>query len=366
MLYWLLKPTVKVALRLWFRRIHCDGLKAIDNSRPTLILANHTASFMDAILVACFVKRRIHFFARGDVFGKPWADKILRSIGLLPVYRLSEGRDKLHLNDSSNDEALKILAAGGAVLIFCEGVSDIAKRLKPLKKGPFRLAANAAATLPKPPVIVPLGINYVTPTIPGGDAFLEGGQTIQTVDFLSIKDETALIKAATEMMRATSAALEGLVWNVRKAEDEPLADKLIFSLQGAETDYSFEQTQHLLQRLNAGEVGEDALSAPIRKRSAGSILFIVLTAPLAGIGWLFHAPALNLARRIANGKVKAPDFYAPVFLSIILLLMIGWYAVLFTAAEIYRPSALWLPLFLGIILCGIFYLKIWRPTLSIT
>src|ERR1044071_7030471 len=105
MIYAILKPIVTLALRLYFRHVNRNGFEHIDNDRPTLILANHTASFMDAILVACFVRRRIHFFARGDVFGNKWADRILRSMGLLPVYRLSEGRDKLHLNDSSNDEA---------------------------------------------------------------------------------------------------------------------------------------------------------------------------------------------------------------------------------------------------------------------
>ncbi len=363
MLYWLLKPTVKTALRLWFRRIHCNGLEAIDNGRPTLILANHTASFMDAIVVACFVKRRIHFFARGDAFRKPWADKILRSIGLLPVYRLSEGRDKLHLNDTSNEEALKILAAGGAVLIFCEGVSDIAKRLKPLKKGPFRLAANAAATLPEAPMIVPLGINYVTPTAPGGDVFLEGGVMIETRDFLQEKDEAALAKAATGMMRATAAGLESLVWHVQKAEDGPLADKLILWLQSAKKHYSFAQTQQLIRRLNAGEVEENMLSPVLRGRLTGEILLLFLTAPLAAVGWLFHAPALAFVRRIADRRVTAQDFYAPVFLAIAVILIIGWYAVFFAIAEICQSSLLWLPVFSGMALCGIFYLKVYKPAM---
>src|SRR6476620_7429275 len=106
MLYTILKPIMKMALRLYFSRIELNGLEGIDNGKPTIILANHTASFLDAIILACFVKRRIHFFTRGDVFKQKSADTILRSLGLLPVYRLSEGRDKLHLNDSSNNEAL--------------------------------------------------------------------------------------------------------------------------------------------------------------------------------------------------------------------------------------------------------------------
>ncbi len=364
MLYWLLKPTVKTALRLWFRRIHCNGLETIDNGRSTLILANHTASFMDAILVACFVKRRIHFFARGDVFGKPWANKILRSIGLLPVYRLSEGRDKLHLNDTSNEEALKILAAGGAVLIFCEGVSDIAKRLKPLKKGPFRLAANAASTLPEAPVIVPLGINYVTPTAPGGDVFLESGTAMTTSDFIKEKGEAALAKGATDMMRQTAAALEPLVWHTKKAEDEVRADRLLLSLQHARKTCAFEETQQLMQRLNAGEVGEDAFSSSISRLSLKNMLPLILLTPPALVGWLFHAPITRLAKRVADKRVKEPDFYAPVFLSVLLLMMIGWYVIAFLIAAVCLPSLFWPPFFFVLAGCGVLYLKVYKLLIS--
>lgn len=366
MLYALLKPLVTVALRLYFRRIKCNGLENIDNNRPTLILANHTASFMDAILVACFVKRRIHFFARGDVFGNRMADKILRSIGLLPVYRLSEGRDKLHLNDSSNDEALKILAKGGAVLIFCEGISDVAKRLKPMKKGPFRLAANAAATLAHAPEIVPLGINYITPAHPGGDVFLEGAASISTKTFLDGKDESSLAKAATSLMRQTAAYLAKLSWHTLRQEDEPLVDNALLAMQNSGRNYSFESTQLLVERINnADEASRKQMAETIavhRKPAlqSGQILQLVLLAPFAAVGWLFHLPVVAIAHMITKAKVKSADFIAPVYLSCILLLMMAWYLVIAILMAIFWDAVLWLPALFAIACCGFLYLKIYR------
>jgi 1-acyl-sn-glycerol-3-phosphate acyltransferase len=371
MLYEILKPTVKTALCLYFRHVNRKGLEHIDNGRPTLILANHTASFMDAILVACFVKRRIHFFARGDVFEKGWADKLLRSIGLLPVYRLSEGRDKMHLNDSSNEEALKILKQGGAVLIFCEGASDVAKQLKPLKKGPFRLAANAACLLSHPPAIVPLGINYITPTEPAGDTFLIAGVPIETRDFTANVADGSLAKAATNLMRATDAALRPLVWHTATLEDEPLASELLLALQKSSPDLSFNETQHLIHQLNTADDQEKKqmrirltqASAQKRRISHGRLTLMASLAPFAGLGWMFHFLPLKLARWVTNKKVVAPDFYAPVFLTCAIIFTVIWYLLCLTAVEIIKPSLLWpLPMIL-VALCGRLYVKHYRPAL---
>lgn len=373
MLYEFLKPTVKVALSLYFRHVNRIGLEHIDNGRPTLILANHTASFMDAILVACFVKRRIHFFARGDVFEKPRMDRLLRSIGLLPIYRLSEGKDKMHLNDSSNEEALRILEKGGAVLIFCEGSSDIAKRLKPLKKGPFRLAAAAATTLPHPPVIIPLGINYITPTTPGGDTFLVAGQPIETKAFTSSGSDANLAKAATDLMRATEAALKPVAWHTANQPDEPLADQLLLALQESTPNLSFDETQTLLHQFNSSNDQEKAqLQAglseanPARRKINPLKLFVLIVlAPFAAIGWLFHFLPLKLATSLTNKKVSSPDFYAPIFLTCAILFTIIWYILCFLTAEIARPSLLWPLAILLLSACGLLYLKLYRPAMRV-
>jgi 1-acyl-sn-glycerol-3-phosphate acyltransferase len=371
MLYEILKPTVKAALGLYFRRVNRIGLEHIDNGRPTLILANHTASFMDAILVACFVKRRIHFFARGDVFEKPWMDRLLRSMGLLPIYRLSEGKDKMHLNDGSNEEAIKILEKGGAVLIFCEGSSDVAKRLKPLKKGPFRLAATAATTLQHPAVIIPLGINYVTPATPGGDTFLVAGDPIETKDFTSNGPGTNLAKAATDLMRATEAALKPLAWHTVIKEDEPLADALLLKLQESTPDLSFREARNLLHTLNTSdEQAKEQLKASLtqtntanRRMNPMRLILLIILAPLAGIAWLFHFLPLKLATSLTNKKVTSPDFYAPIFLTCAILFIVIWYLLCFIIAEVAAPSLLWPLVFIVLAICGLLYLKSYWPIL---
>lgn len=370
MLYAILKPIVKAALHLYFGRIVLNGMERIDNGRPTLILANHTASFMDAVITACFVKRRIHFFTRGDVFKHKWAGKVMRSLGMLPVYRMRDGRDKLRLNDSSNDEALNILSQGGAVLIFAEGESNIAKVLKPLKKGPFRLAVAAAATLPEAPLIVPLGINYITPAEAGGDAFLNAGEPICTDKFIEGNDDTTLAKAATAMMRATHIALKDLVWHTICEADLIIADLALGTIAECRKRYAFRHTQRVMRKVNTFQTAQQQKLIALSQRwysiyrrqpSTGQFLKLLALAPFAALGLAFHWPVIRISRFITARKVDAPDFIAPVFLCCCVLLMISWYLLAFIILELVQPSWEWLPALLLTAFCGILYRRLYWP-----
>jgi len=379
MLYAIVKPLMKAALHLYFGRIVRNGLEHIDNGRPTLILANHTASFMDAMITACFIRRRIHFFARGDVFTNKWVNKILRSFGLMPVYRLIDGRHMLQHNDSSNEEALKILERGGAVLIFAEGASHVAKVLKPLKKGPFRLAATAAVTLPEAPLLVPMGINYVTPARPFGDVFLNASEPIKTTDFQSVK-EPASTKAATDMMRATATALEPLAWHIPNETYLPAADDLLHSLKNADPDYSFAVSQQLLGMLNgvngqgrqksfaelleSGNPGGSDLSGRIhyfKKPDLMEWLGIIIGAPVVLAGYVAYFIPVRFAKFLADKKVKEADFWAPVFICCALIGVLLWATLWIIAGIVWQQLPAVLACLAIAAASGIFWLKWYRP-----
>ncbi|MGL6269457.1 MAG: 1-acyl-sn-glycerol-3-phosphate acyltransferase, partial [Chitinophagaceae bacterium] len=65
-------------LHFYFRRIVFAGKKDIPDGKPAILIANHSASFLDAMLLAVLMKRPLYFYARSDIFKKDWANKILR------------------------------------------------------------------------------------------------------------------------------------------------------------------------------------------------------------------------------------------------------------------------------------------------
>lgn len=62
---------------------------------------------------------------------------------MVPIYRLSEGRENLHLNEYAFKKSQELLAAGKIVLIFIEGICLNTHELQPFKKGAARIAITA-------------------------------------------------------------------------------------------------------------------------------------------------------------------------------------------------------------------------------
>ena len=82
------------------------------------MVANHPNSFLDAIIIAAHFKEPIHFLARGDAFRKPWHNRLLRLLHMIPIYRISEGRENLHKNEYAIERSAELLQQNKIVLIF--------------------------------------------------------------------------------------------------------------------------------------------------------------------------------------------------------------------------------------------------------
>lgn len=145
MIYQLLKLPIRLALYIFFSRISIRGAQHTRHRGPALLVANHPNSFLDAILIAALFKHPIHFLARGDAFRKPWHARLLRLLKMIPIYRMSEGRENLHLNQDAFDKAVALLKQGEQVLIFIEGISKHTDQLQPFKKGAARISIQASA-----------------------------------------------------------------------------------------------------------------------------------------------------------------------------------------------------------------------------
>lgn len=135
----LLKILIRAALWLFCIDININHKHLLSKKGPLLIIANHPNSFLDAIIIASCYKRRVHFLARGDVFKNKIFRVLLMSLNMIPVYRLREGKENLHLNDFAFKESVKLLEKGEAVLVFIEGTCINSHELQPLKKGTARI-----------------------------------------------------------------------------------------------------------------------------------------------------------------------------------------------------------------------------------
>jgi hypothetical protein len=135
----LLKILIRAGLWLFCHKIHLKNKQLFTTKGPLLIIANHPNSFLDALIIGSYYKRRVYFLARGDAFKKPIHRFLLESLNMIPVYRLREGKEYLHLNDYAFKKSIDLLSKDYAVLIFIEGICVNSNELQPFKKGTARI-----------------------------------------------------------------------------------------------------------------------------------------------------------------------------------------------------------------------------------
>jgi 1-acyl-sn-glycerol-3-phosphate acyltransferase len=112
---------------------------------PAIIAPNHF-SFLDHFFIGVYLRRKIHFMAKSQLFKRPM-QFVYTHGGVFPVRR---GHD----DQEAFITAEAILARGGCVVMYCEGgrsrTGELAERPKP---GIGRLALNSGAS------VVPVAIH---------------------------------------------------------------------------------------------------------------------------------------------------------------------------------------------------------------
>ncbi len=157
-----MKIYVSLALKLFCGEIQINNKSLLKQKGPLLVTANHPNSFFDAIIIATLFRTSIYFLARGDVFKNKTIAAILNWLRIIPIHRISEGSENLHLNEATFQRCREIFSNNGIVLIFIEGLSQHEFTLRPFKKGAARLALSSWVSISNESnlKVMPLGLTY--------------------------------------------------------------------------------------------------------------------------------------------------------------------------------------------------------------
>ncbi|WP_017728191.1 lysophospholipid acyltransferase family protein [Halalkalibacterium ligniniphilum] len=113
MLYFLLKPALKLFIQLKFR-IEIIGLEYISNHHALIVAANHVSNY-DPFLLSCIFKRNIHFMAKAELFHNRFLKWFFTNLYAIPVERQSG------IVIRPVRQALKVIHSGEIFGIFPEG-----------------------------------------------------------------------------------------------------------------------------------------------------------------------------------------------------------------------------------------------------
>src|ERR1700677_2758556 len=128
-----------------FLRARAISVEKVPGSGAVILAPNHF-SFMDHFLMGCYIRRKVRFMAKSQLFKKPM-QFIYTHGGVFPVRRGARDEEMVITAEA-------ILARGGAITMYCEGGrSRSGKVATEAKRGIGRLALETGAP------VVPIAIH---------------------------------------------------------------------------------------------------------------------------------------------------------------------------------------------------------------
>jgi glycerol-3-phosphate O-acyltransferase/dihydroxyacetone phosphate acyltransferase len=344
----LLRPLLRVMLRIFFRRIEVTGVERVPLDGPVIFVLNHPNGLIDPAFLLCLAPRRVAFLAKAPLFRIPIMGAIARAFEAIPVHRRQDAGADLRKNAETFEAARGVLVRGGTIAVFPEGASHSDPKLRPLKTGTARIALGAAAGLPADLSleIVPVGLYYRAKQTFRSAALLHFGFPLsvervvlargaepppEPVHRLTTRIESALRDVTLEADEADAHGLVARAQHIFSATDDvpekppPLADEFEMRrrfLAGYDVARRHwpdraARLQGRLERFEASlsAAGLDAQHLAWRgygwRRVATyalrSALFLTLGLPASIIGWLVHYPAYRAVGWVATGITKGED-----------------------------------------------------------
>ena len=127
------RPFIHGAARLYWR-IRLEGIQHIPTAGPLIIAPNHV-TFADPVLVCLPIRFAVHFMAWDALFKIPGFAWLIRRLRAFPTQIDSA-------DPRSTREAVRLLQAGEALMIFPEAGRTPDGRLQRFRPGAFRLACS--------------------------------------------------------------------------------------------------------------------------------------------------------------------------------------------------------------------------------
>ena len=133
---------LRLAMRVYFRRVEVVGIENVPRASPVIFVLNHPNALVDPAFLLSLAPRRVSFLAKAPLFRMPVLSFLVRAMDSLPVYRRQDEGEDLSKNREMFVAARQLLARGGTIGICPEGVSHDEPRLRPIKTGAARTFAG--------------------------------------------------------------------------------------------------------------------------------------------------------------------------------------------------------------------------------
>jgi 1-acyl-sn-glycerol-3-phosphate acyltransferase len=277
MLYTILKLLMRGTTQVFFRSITIKNKEAVPVEGPVIILANHPSTFMDPIVVASVINRKVYFLGKGELFKGAFAKWFLPKLNIIPVYRKQDDPTQMNKNADTFNKCFEHLEKGGAILIFPEGVSITERKLKPIKTGAARIALGAEARndFKLGVKIVNIGLNYADPHKFSRDLFINIEKPIEARSYQQ-KFNADEFGAAEELTEDIRKQLENVVISIQDSKTDELVKnietlykydlKKARGISGTDSASEFAITQNIIKAVSYFSENDPAFVESMQSR----------------------------------------------------------------------------------------------------
>jgi 1-acyl-sn-glycerol-3-phosphate acyltransferase len=355
LLYYLAKLIMGPALACYFRKSWYLGKDRLPASGPVVVISNHAASFLDAMLMGVMLNRPIHFFARGDIFKNKWARNVFRRLHMVPLFSADLAKDQLHRNADSFSKGEEVLKENGLLLIFPEGLSRMERNILPFRKGTSRIILQTLASAPEIMVhVVPIGIHYRKHEVLS-DVQLTTGKVIPVGERYREMYAVQASRTVNELTRELEVAMRDVVLYVEQDHRSSIVEKQlelfdnncagrfsyedfhaqkalcerVSSLDDAAASKLATDQQAYFSLLSQYKLNDEVMAQKISPALTVELLLIGL--PLFIIG-LINLPPYLFGKHMADTKVSRQDFYTSVISAVSAFSYVIWLAIWWTMA----------------------------------
>lgn len=314
---------------------------------PIMFGSNHENAFLDALVMTTCNLRFDHFLVRADVFNNPVAGFFLRSLNMMPVYRIRDGVSSVKDNDKAFEACYKILAKGESIIIFPEANHDMRRIRRVIKKGVGRIAFGALnyPGMADEMCIMPMGLNYSNHTafrsamhvVYGEPIFIKRQEaTKEAIEDLRKRLNDAMNECHVSLNRENYNVLDTILFHdhpndklIEPKEINAKADAINEKL--GDSDALLEAKKSLERR--GVEFPYDP-PKPIK-----GLLFIYLL-PLAIVGAIINAPILFPLHWFVKNKIKDRAFKSSIYYGISIFTYPIWWGVL--SSKVFNYTQDWM------------------------
>jgi glycerol-3-phosphate O-acyltransferase/dihydroxyacetone phosphate acyltransferase len=217
---------VRVIARFWiwffFERVEVPHPERVPRMGPVLLCINHPNNLIDSLLVGSVLPRKVHYLATATLFRNPLIARFLVALGVIPVYRKADDRDKM-------DRSMEMFAAceeafdrGRLIAIYPEGATHSEAHVQRIRAGAARIALGYEAHAPGRLTVVPVGLNFETRKRFRGRVLVSFGEPVDVSSYLAVYREKPA-KALHTLTTTIQWAMEREVVHVERIDTAALA-----------------------------------------------------------------------------------------------------------------------------------------------